>query len=110
MLHIYVLQKIYCLSAEEIATEVIDSRAFSAFCHIKSNNDVDDMAFWGESCNKGYGYEVPDSNTIGRFCSLLERTGVQKELSSQFCNLMAKRGKKLKRGRIIDPKIEKRKK
>ena len=40
MLHIHLLQKLYDLSDEGTMNEIIDSRAFSDFCGIKSRNQV----------------------------------------------------------------------
>ena len=52
MLHLHILQNLYDLSDMGTAAEVIDSRAFSDFCSVSSSN------------------QVPDGDTIGRFCVL----------------------------------------
>jgi IS5 family transposase len=49
MLRINTLQHLYNLADEAVASEVIDSRAFSDFCGVDSSN------------------QVPDGDTIGRF-------------------------------------------
>jgi len=49
MLRIYMLQNLYDLSDMGTVAEVIDSRAFSAFCGVDSSN------------------QVPDGDTLGRF-------------------------------------------
>lgn len=53
------------LSDEATAAEVIDSRAFSAFCGVDSGN------------------QVPDGDTIGRFRNNLVKSGLQEKLFSR---------------------------
>ena len=53
MLRIYLVQNLYNLSDMATVTEVIDSRAFSDFCKVESNN------------------QVSDGDTLGRFRNLL---------------------------------------
>ena len=55
MLRIYMLQNLYDLSDMGTVAEVIDSRAFSAFCGVDSSN------------------QVPDGDTLGRFRHILEQ-------------------------------------
>ena len=64
--------------------EVIDSRAFSDFCGVKSSN------------------QVPDGDTLGRFRNILIRNGIQQELFAQVVELLLQRGLILKRGTIVD--------
>lgn len=63
--------------------EVIDSRAFSDFCGVKSSN------------------QVPDGDTLGRFRNILIRNGIQQELFAQAVELLMQRGLILKRGTIV---------
>ena len=65
MLRIYMLQNLYDLSDMGTVAEVIDSRAFSAFCGIDSSN------------------QVPDGDTLGRFRHILEENGIQQKLFAQ---------------------------
>jgi hypothetical protein len=55
----YLLQELYDLADMAAMNEIIDSRAFSEFCGIDSSN------------------QVPDGDTIGRFCVLLVRHDLQ---------------------------------
>ena len=64
--------------------EVIDSRAFSDFCGVKSSN------------------QVPDGDTLGRFRNILIGNGIQQELFAQAVELLLQRGLILKRGTIVD--------
>ena len=59
MLRIFILQNLYDLADMKAMNEVIDSRAFSAFCGVDSPN------------------QVPDGDTIGRFRNLLEKKEIQ---------------------------------
>ena len=65
MLRIYMLQNLYDLSDMGTVAEVIDSRAFSAFCGVDSSN------------------QVPDGDTLGRFRHILEENGIQQKLFAQ---------------------------
>ena len=61
MLRIFILQNLYDLADMKVMNEVLDSRAFSAFCCINSPD------------------EVPDGDTIGRFRNLLTEHDLQKK-------------------------------
>ena len=65
MLRIYMLQNLYDLSDMGTVAEVIDSRAFSAFCGVDSSN------------------QVPDGDTLGRFRHIFEENGIQQKLFAQ---------------------------
>ena len=84
MLHLHILQNLYDLSDEATAAEVIDSRAFSEFCGVKSSN------------------QVPDGDTIGRFRNILVKHGLQEKLFAQVVTLLTERGLILKKGTIVD--------
>lgn len=84
MLRLYVLQNLYTLSDGGTVAEVIDSRAFSDFCGVKSSN------------------QVPDGDTLGRFRNLLIRNGIQEKLFAQVTGLLQERGLLLKKGTIVD--------
>lgn len=84
MLRLYVLQNLYTLSDEGTVAEVIDSRAFSDFCGVESNN------------------QIPDGDTLGRFRNLLIRDGIQEKLFTQVTELLQERGLLLKKGTIVD--------
>ena len=84
MLRLYVLQNLYTLSDEGTVAEVIDSRAFSDFCGVESNN------------------QVPDGDTLGRFRNLLIRNGIQEKLFTQVTEQLHERGLLLKKGTIVD--------
>ena len=84
MLRIYLVQNLYNLSDMATVAEVIDSRAFSDFCGVESSN------------------QVPDGDTLGRFCNILMRNGIQQELFAQVVELLMQRGLILKRGTIVD--------
>ena len=57
------IQNLYDLSDMGAMGEVIDIRAFSAFCGMDSSN------------------QVPDGDTIGRFRHILERNPMKESLS-----------------------------
>jgi len=78
MLRLYVLQNLYTLSDEGTVAEVIDSRAFSDFCGVKSSN------------------QMPDGGTLGQFQNLLIR---KEKLFAQVAELLQERGLLLKKGR-----------
>ena len=84
MLRIFILQNLYDLSDMKVMNEVLDSRAFTAFCCISSPNDV------------------PDGDTIGRFRNLLMEHDLQKKIFDAVLNLIAERGLILKKGTIVD--------
>jgi len=87
MLRIHVLQELYALADMAVMTEVIDSRAFSAFCRVDSSN------------------QIPDGDTIGRFRALLVRNDLQQKLFAQVVALLESRGLILKKGSIVDSTI-----
>lgn len=87
MLRIYLVQNLYNLSDMATMTEVIDSRAFSAFCCVDSSN------------------QIPDGDTIGRFRALLVAHGLQEKLFAQVVGMLSAQGLILKRGTIVDSTI-----
>ena len=84
MLRIFILQNLYDLADMKVMNEVLDSRAFAAFCCISSPDDV------------------PDGDTIGRFRNLLLEHDLQKKIFDVVLNLIAERGLILKKGTIVD--------
>ena len=86
MLHLHILQNLYDLSDMGTAAEVIDSRAFSDFCSVSSN-------------------QVPDGDTIGRFRNLLVKNGLQQQFFAQVLKTLTDRGLILKKGTIVDSTI-----
>ena len=84
MIRIFILQNLYDLADMKVMNEVIDSRAFSAFCCINSPD------------------EVPDGDTIGRFRILLTEHDLQKMIFDEIVKLLAERGLILKKGTIVD--------
>ena len=84
MLRIFILQNLYDLADMKVMNEVLDSRAFAAFCCISSPD------------------EVPDGDTIGRFRNLLIEHDLQKKIFDVVLNLIAERGLILKKGTIVD--------
>ena len=84
MLRIFILQNLYDLADMKVMNEVLDSRAFAAFCCISSPDDV------------------PDGDTIGRFRNLLMEHDLQKNIFDAVLNLIAERGLILKKGTIVD--------
>ena len=84
MLRIFILQNLYDLADMKVMNEVLDSRAFTAFCSINSPD------------------EVPDGDTIGRFRNLLMEHDLQKKIFDAVLNLIAERGLILKKGTIVD--------
>jgi len=87
MLRIHLLQELYDLADMAVMNEVIDSRAFSAFCGVDSSN------------------QVPDGDTIGRFRALLVQHGLQKQLFAQVVELLEAKCLILKKGSIVDSSI-----
>ena len=85
MLRIFILQNLYDLSDMKVMNEVLDSRAFTAFCCISSPNDV------------------PDGDTIGRFRNLLMEHDLQKKIFDAVLNLIAERGLILKKEPSLIP-------
>ena len=86
-LRLYVLQNVYDLSDMATVAEVIDSRAFSEFCGVDSNN------------------QVPDGDTLGRFRHILEDNGIQQKLFAQVVRTLMEKGLILKKGTIVDSTI-----
>jgi len=84
MLRIHVVQNLYSLADMATMTEVIDSRAFSAFCEVESSN------------------QVPDGDTIGKFRNLMIESGLQEKLFAQVVAMLRERGLLLKKGTIVD--------
>lgn len=84
MLRIHVLQKLYDLSDEGAANEVIDSRAFSRFCGVDSSN------------------QVPDGDTIGRFRNILVQNKLERQLFDQVVEKLSDCGLLLRKGTIVD--------
>jgi len=84
MLRIHVVQNLYSLADMATMTEVIDSRAFSAFCEVESSN------------------QVPDGDTIGKFRNLMIQSGLQEKLFAQVVAMLGERGLLLKKGTIVD--------
>ena len=84
MLRIFILQNLYNLADMKVMNEILDSRAFTAFCCISSPD------------------EVPDGDTIGRFRSLLTKYDLQKQIFDEIVKLLTERGLILKKGTIVD--------
>ena len=84
MLRIFMLQNFYDLADMKVMNEILDSRAFSAFCCISKPD------------------EVPDGDTIGRFRNLLTEHDLQKQIFDEVVKLLTKRGLILKKGTIVD--------
>ncbi len=74
MLRIFMLQNFYDLADMKVMNEILDSRAFSAFCCISSPE------------------EVPDGDTIGRFRNLLIEHDLQKKIFDEVVRLLTERG------------------
>ena len=84
MLRIFILQNLYDLADMKAMNEVLDSRAFTAFCYINSPD------------------EVPDGDTIGRFRNLLNEHDLQKQIFDEVAKQLIERGLILKKGTIVD--------
>ena len=84
MLRIFILQNLYDLADMKVMNEVIDSRAFTAFCCINSPD------------------EVPDGDTIGRFRNLLTKHDLQRQIFDEIVKLLTERKLILKKGTIVD--------
>ena len=84
MLRIFVLQNLYDLADMKVMNEIIDSRAFTAFCCINSPD------------------EVPNGDTIGRFRNILTEHDLQKQIFDEIVNFLTERGLILKKGTIVD--------
>lgn len=84
MLRIYVLQNVYNLADMAVMNEIIDSRAFSAFCQVDSSN------------------QIPDGDTIGRFRNILEKHHLQEVLFEDVRMRLKEKGLLLMKGTIVD--------
>ena len=84
MLRIYVLQNLYNLADMAVMNEIIDSRAFSAFCGVDSSN------------------QIPDGDTIGRFRNILNQHHLQEELFEDVKKQLQEKGLLLMKGTIVD--------
>ena len=84
MLRIYVLQNLYDLADMAAMNEIIDSRAFSAFCRVDSSN------------------QIPDGDTIGRFRNILIQNQLQEELFEDVRKMLQGKGLLLMKGTIVD--------
>lgn len=84
MLRIFILQNLYDLADMKVMNEILDSRAFTAFCCINSPD------------------EVPDGDTIGRFRNLLIENGLQQKIFDEVVKQLMERGLILKKGTIVD--------
>ena len=84
MLRIYVLQHLYNLADMAVMNEIIDSRAFSAFCQVDSSN------------------QIPDGDTIGRFRNILMQHHLQEELFADVRKRLQEKGLLLMKGTIVD--------
>ena len=84
MLRIYVLQNLYNLADMAAMNEIIDSRAFSAFCGVDSSN------------------QIPDGDTIGRFRNILNEHHLQEELFEDVRKRLQEKGLLLMKGTIVD--------
>ena len=84
MLRIYVLQNLYNLADMAVMNEIIDSRAFSAFCCVDSSN------------------QIPDGDTIGRFRNILKEHHLQEELFADVRGRLQEKGLLLMKGTIVD--------
>lgn len=84
MLRIYILQNLYNMSDMGAETEIIDSRAFSSFCHVSSSN------------------QIPNGDTIGRFRNILIQHQLQEKLFMHLQERLRKKGLILQKGTIAD--------
>ena len=84
MLRIYVLQNLYDLADMAAMNEIIDSRAFSAFCQVDSSN------------------QIPNGDTIGRFRNILIEHSLQQELFEDVRRRLQEKGLLLMKGTIVD--------
>ena len=84
MLRIFILQNLYDLADMKVRNEIIDSRAFTAFCEVGSPD------------------EVPDGDTIGRFRNILIKHDLQEKIFNIVLEQITNRGLILKKGTIVD--------
>ncbi len=78
------MQNLYDLADMKVMNEIMDSRAFTAFCCINSSD------------------EVQDGDTIGRFRNLLLKHDLQKCIFDEVVKQITERGLVLKKGTIVD--------
>lgn len=87
MLRIHLLQNLYDLSDDGTRNEVIDSRAFSDFCNVSSEN------------------QIPDGETIRRFRNILIENNIHKRFFEFVVQSLQAKGLILKKGTIVDSTI-----
>lgn len=87
MLRIHLLQNLYNLSDDGAMYEIIDSRAFSDFCKVSSEN------------------QIPDGDTIGRFRNILIDNDIHVKFFAIVIKSLQDRGLILKKGTIVDSTI-----
>ncbi len=87
MIRIHLIQNLYDLSDEGTRDEIIDSRAFSDFCTVESEN------------------QIPDGDTIGRFRNILIDNGIHEQFFILVVKSLTDRGLILKKGTIVDSTI-----
>ena len=87
MIRIHLIQNLYDLSDEGARDEIIDSRAFSDFCGVESEN------------------QIPDGDTIGRFRNILINNGIHEQFFILVVRSLTDRGLILKKGTIVDSTI-----
>ncbi len=78
------LQMLYSISDMGVAAEVIDSRAFSAFCGVTSSN------------------QVPNGDTIGRFRNILIKSNLRQVLFDDVVQRLKEKNLLLMKGTIVD--------
>ena len=84
MLRSRVLQMVYNVADMAVASEVTNSCAFWEFCQVTSS------------------YQVPNSDTIGRFRNILIKHNMQEKLFADVVNRLKARGLMLMKGAIVD--------
>ena len=87
MVRLYLLQNFYNLSDDMTISEVIDSRAFSEFCRVESEN------------------QIPDGETLRRFRNILTENKLGEKIFEQVVEMLENQGLILKKGTIIDSTI-----
>lgn len=88
MIRIYMLQYVYNMSDIDIQFEIMDSRSFTAFCHMEP------------------GETVPDGDLIGRFRNLLIRNGIREQFFALVDKSLNSYGLAIKKGTVINCIIE----
>ena len=84
MLRSRVLQMVYNVADMAVASEVTNSCAFWEFCQVTSS------------------YQVPNSDTSGRFRNILIKNNMQEKLFADVVNRLKARGLMLMKGAIVD--------